>query len=99
MVDKETAIRDLVEDYRKQGHAIINQFEKERQCEFAFYRSEREKANGELIKIFQSVGEDCAIKISESEKGMIDFKLKMETRQTKAQAAMDGLMALFDKSE
>ena len=99
MIDKETAIRDKVKDYQNQGYYLIGRFEEERQRELETHRSERSKATKELLNTFQSAAEDCATRISESQKGIIDFRVKMETRQTKENAAMEGLLALCDQSE
>ena len=98
-MDKETAIRDKVNDYRKQIHYVIGRFEEERQRELDFHRSERSKATKELLETFQSAAEDCATRINESQAGIIEFRSKMETRQTKENAAMEGLLALCDESE
>ena len=99
LIDKETAIKDMIKDYRQQGDWIIDRFEEEHQREFAIRRAERNKANAALLNIFRSVEEDCAKRIDEVERDMAEFRSSTEARQATANASIEALEALFTDSE
>ena len=99
LIDKETAIKDMIKDYRQQGDWIIDRFEEDRQREFAIWRAERNKANAALLNTFRSVEEDCAKRVSEAERDMVEFRSSVEARQARANASIQSLEALFSDSE
>lgn len=99
LVDRETAIKDMIKDYRQQGDWIIDRFEEDRQRELAIRRAERNKANAALLDTFRSVEEDCAKRVSEAERNMVEIRSSLQARQARANASIQALQALFSDSE
>ena len=99
LIDKETAIKDMIKDYRQQGDWILDRYEEERQREFAIRQAERTKANAALLDTFRSVEEDCAKRIREAERNMIEFRSSTEARQARTNASIQALEALLSDSE
>lgn len=99
LIDKETAIKDMIKDYRQQGDWILDRFEEDRQHEFAIRQAERNKANAALLDTFRSVEEDCAKRVSEAERNMVEFRSSIEARHARANASVQALEALFSESD
>ena len=99
LIDKETAIKDMIKDYRQQGDWILDRYEEERQRELAIRQAERIKANAALLVTFRSVEEDCAKRVSEAERNMIEFRSSVEARQARTNASIQALEALLSDSE
>ena len=99
LIDKETAIQDMIKDYQQQGDWIIDRYEEDYQRQFAIRQAERNKANAALLDIFRSVEEDCAKQVAEAERNMAEFRSSMEVRQARANASIEALEALVLDSE
>lgn len=98
MIDKETAIKDIIHDYQQQGNWILDKFEEQRRQELALRRAKIKKATTELLVSFQSVEEDCASRVRKSQKEMVEFQSQMEARQAKMDASVDAMLALCSQN-
>ena len=94
LVDRETAVTDLVNDYRCGGNLRIDHFESERDENLKNLAAKKEKAKGELLEAFRSAEETCTIQAIVNRKDVADLRSNLEAKQRKMNASIKAALAL-----
>ena len=97
LIDKETAIADLINDYHRGGHLRIDRYEEERDRKFEHAIASKEKAKRELVELFQSEERNCAAQAGSSDKAVADLRSGWEAREQKMNASLDAALALCEE--
>lgn len=98
LIDKETAITDLINDYRSGGHLRIDRFEEERDRNFELALAKQEKAKQELVELFRTEERKCAAEAGSSDKAVADLRSEWEAREQKMNASLDAALALCEET-
>ena len=94
LIDKETAVRDMIDDYKRGGNFLINRFKEDRQKEYEIYRAEKATAKATLMKEFKSIEEMCTMRASECKKSVTNLRRDWEAEQSEMNASIDAMLAL-----
>ena len=94
LVDKETAITDLIHDYRIGGHRIIDQFEKARDDLYKRQQAEEEKNRIELLKELKAVQEMCSGLVDEGDQSVANIRSELEARHRKIDESIAAALVL-----
>ena len=97
LIDKETAITDLINDYREGGHLRIDRYEEERDRNFEIALANDEKAKRELVKLLQSEERKCAADAGSFDKEVADLRSTLEAQERMMNASLDAALALCEE--
>lgn len=92
LIDKETAITDLVNDYRRGGNMRVDHFESEREEGFKLLAAKTGKAKGDLLEAFRSAEEICTTQAMESRKDVAGLRSNLEAKQRKMNASIEAAL-------
>ena len=96
LVDKETAVLDMVTDYRIQGTALVNGYEKALQERVNSARANHEQERQRLAKVFEEVEADRAMTSKTMGKGRVrDMQVHWEAKQEALKAKIAAAMEAF----
>jgi len=94
LVNKEEAIRNMIEDYRHGGNLLIDRYVEAKEQEYAACKAEKDKGRGRLHKVFQDAKEELTINMAKFKGDAADVKSELERRERRDNAAVEKLMAI-----
>ena len=92
LIDKETAIKDMVTDFANQGNRIVERYEKAQQEYFDLYKANNDQRHQNLVKMFEKAEADVAATSKAVAKGHVQkmheqWKTRQEVLMRKMAAA------------
>lgn len=94
LVNKEEAIRNLIEDYRRGGNLLIDKYAEAKEREYAARKAEKDQVRGGLRKVFQDANEELTIRMTAFREDASNLKSELERAERRDKAAVEELMAI-----
>jgi len=94
LVNKEEAIRNMIEDYRRGGNLLIDKYVEAKEQECAARKAEKDQVRGGLRKVFQDANEELTIRMATFKKDAANLKSDLERRERRDNATVEKLIAI-----
>lgn len=94
LVDKETAVGDIVTDFASRGNSLVESYEKGLQDEFDSHRANNDRRHANMVKTFEKAQAGRAATSKAVVKSHVqDMKAQWEIRQQALMGKMAAAMA------